>query len=296
LKAASEHRDASRSDPPDFGAWLPGFAWALPAAFGGAVSSCRFEQGDVLHATRTGYADWGDGSPGAWIQVLDPPRSARALGTSADASRFETQWGSPVGLELAEDGEADPRRLETTQGRLFTCLWRGELAALESRSAPEPPLLLGELQRRLEAALPGLRERLAEGRSAKRRANAMLLVTALDRSSDASLAKADTIAAALAARFEVASLDLSPLALSLPDADRFHPPLQVRGARIEAAEEGPVTAALKAALYTPGARRRDESGDAAGEGESDASDPAPRGDRFSVARHGLLVPLDAPDP
>jgi len=277
--------------------WLPGFAWAVPAAFGGAVSACRFEQGDVLHASRTGYGDWSKGTPGVWLQVLDPPRSARAAGGGADASRFETHWGSPLELEIdLADGSA-PRRLASTQGRLFTCLWRGDSAALESTAAPSPPLLLAALQRRLDAALPALRRALGGGGGSKRASKAsagderaMLFVMGVDRASDASLAKADTIASALASRFEVRWHDVPPAEAGVGDAEEFHPPLFVRGIRIEAADEDAVTAALKAVLYTPGARAR-ASGDENEVDDAAAEAPATRSDRFSLSRHGLLAAL-----
>jgi hypothetical protein len=293
-RAASSGSSHIERDP-----WLSGFEWALPAAFSGPVSTCRFEQGDVLHSTRAGYDDWAGGAPGAWLQVLDPPRSARAAGAGADASRFATHWESPVQLDLAQGDGSPPRRLDTTQGRLFTCLWHGDLAVLEASGRLDPPLLLADLQRALEASLPALRRVL--GGAAKKRggkdASALLFVIALDRASDASLAKADSIATALAARFEIRSCDATPAEADIPDAERHHPALAVRGIRIEQADPDTVTEVLKAVLYSPGAKPRASESD---EGEeaapvSDGAKETGRTDRFSLARHGLLAPLvDAP--
>ena len=267
--------------------WLPGFAWALPAAFAGAVSTCRFEQGDVLHATRDGYGEWRKGAPGVWLQVLDPPRSARAATGGADASRFVSQWTSPVELDLDDANGGALRRISTTQGRLFTCLWRGGLEALEAGEAPPPPLLLADLQRGLEPTLAALRAALSRSkRRTKADAAAMLFVSGLDRASDASLAKADTIATALASRFAITVHDAAPADAGVAEADQHHPALAVRGIRVEAADEAGVTEALKAVLYSPGARAR-SAGSEAPDGE-----PATSG-RFSLARHGLLVPFVA---
>jgi len=270
--------------------WLPGFEWALPAAFAAAVSACRFEQGDVLHAKRAGYDGWEAGAPGPWLQVLDPPRSARAVAGGADASRFAAHWGSAVELDVALDGGASPRRLATTQGRLFTCLWRGEVEALESAEPPEPPLLLGDLQRSLDASsLAALRAALGSSKRSAHAADAaaLLFAMALDRASDASLGKADTITSALAARFETAVHDAAPADVGVAEAERFHPALAIRGIRIEAAEEPGVTEVLKAVLYSPGAKAR-----GAGDGPAEGADQA---DRFSLARHGLLVSFAAGD-
>jgi len=284
--------------------WLPGFAWAVPVAFSGPVSSCRFEQGDVLHLSRAGYGDWSGGVPGPWLQVLDPPRSARAASGAADAGRFAASWGSPVEIELDEGEGAPTRRLTTTQGRLFTTLWRGDLAALEAMTPPEPPMLQGELQRALEAALPTVREALASGgrrgsAKAKRDASALLFVASLDCAADASQAKAETIFSALASRFEVQLHDASPEALGLPEAERAHPALRVRALRIDGADEAGVTEALKAVLYSPGVKSKGSAPGAqptastpgAKSKGSDEGEATARKDRFSLARHGLLVPL-----
>lgn len=275
---------------PGRGAWLDGFAWALPAAFASAVSACRFEQGDILYADKSAYEDWAHRAPQPWLQVLDPPRSARGRSAEGDAGRFGSNWGSPVTVELGggRAGGAAAATIASTQGRLFTCLWRADLEALEAQAPPAPPLVLADLQRRLESALPHMREALASasGRARARSAKdapgePLLFVTGIDLSSDASLAKAEAIWSALAARYGLRAHDASAAECGLPDGAAYHPCLRVRGIVVEASGEDELSAVLKAALYNPGARS--ESG-----AEGDA--PA-RADRFSVARHGWLGPL-----
>lgn len=301
---------ASKASTASNEAWLPGFSWALPRAFSGAVSACRFEQGDVLYRDAASYGDWRGGVPGAWIQVLDPPRSARA-GGGADTGRFRASWGSPVELEL-DDGRGSPaRRLATTQGRLFTCLWRSGLDALEAEAPPPVPLLLADLQRALEALLPALRRAhradaraLEAGSTRAAPGGAMLFVAAVDRAGDASIAKAEAIQSALAGHFEVSAYEASPAEIGLFDAERFHPPLRVRALRIEGGDAESITAVLKDALYAPAARARGRAAEGTGGGFDDeggeneqtpaGGDSEVRSDRFSLSRHGLLVPLEAP--
>ena len=65
---------------------LSGFTWPVPRAFASAVSACRFEQGDVLYDAASAYAAADPGSgPGHHVQILDPPRSARAAPADAAA-------------------------------------------------------------------------------------------------------------------------------------------------------------------------------------------------------------------
>jgi hypothetical protein len=286
----------------------------VPTAFSAAVSACRFEQGDILYAERSAYDDWEAGPPGRWIQVLDPPRSARARNADADAGRFGSSWGAPVTLEVGLEPGAVGKACTTTQGRLFTCLWKADIEALETGTAPPPPLLLSDLQRSLEAALLSMRAILlggagggstsgAGGRAGATSPEALLFMAGVDLASDASLAKAEAIWTALAARHVLRVYDAAPAECGMADGAAYHPSLVVRGIAIESADgsparEGPVTEALKAALYNPNPRSPSPSGagaDAESADESEAAAPA-RADRFSLARHGWLGPLVAESP
>lgn len=276
--------------PPERGPWFERFAWALPVAFSAAVSACRFEQGDVLYAERSAYGDWSKGPGLPWIQVLDPPRSARARGAEGDAGRFASSWSSPVVVEIGRAAGDAPERLETTQGRLFTCLWRGDPDVLEAEAAPPQPRLQAELQREIETTVEALRALLGgrgpgagkrgRGKAASADAGSMLFVSSIDLASDASLEKAESIWNALAAAHPLRFVDAAPSACGVPAGDDVHPSVVVRGLAIEAADEAQVTAALKAVLYNPSSRA--SSGDGAESG---------RADRFSLARHGWLGPL-----
>ena len=288
---------------PDVGAWLPGFGWAVPSAFSSAVAACRFEQGDVLYADQDAYGDWAEGPPGRWLQILDPPRSARARSSEGDANRFVSSWGSPVTLELGEAGPGKVDRVETTQGRLFTCLWTSDLGAIRSKRAPDPPVLLVDLQRRLESALPHMREALsaaprAHGSAHSPAVGSTLFVAGLDLASDVSLSKAESIWAALSAEHGVRVHDASPAECGVPDGGLYHPTLVVRGIAVDGASEEQVTQALKGALYTPQKAGRGVGAEssASGADEAGAEGEAPvRADRFLVSRHGWLGPLE-PEP
>lgn len=255
---------------------FPGFAWPVPRAFAGAVSSARFEEGDVLYDEPLAYDDWSRAQPrlGHWLQVLDPPRSSRVAGEGA---RFETHWRSSVALSWKR-GSEPPERLDTTQGRLFTCLWRGAPETLAGEG-PEPPLprLARELQSALQvdpedeeapvvealrAALPGARGVFALG---------------YDSASDAALGKLARLRIRLASLASLEERDLAPAECGV-DGDDFHPALRVAALAPEGVAAADMHAALRRALYASGAGGDDEA----------AEGP----DRFSPARHGLLLDLD----
>ena len=76
-------------DPMDL---LSGFAWPVPRAFASAVSACRFESGDVLYDATSAYAAGEpESGPAYHIQILDPPRSARAAPADAGVDGFMTE-------------------------------------------------------------------------------------------------------------------------------------------------------------------------------------------------------------
>ena len=277
-----------------------GFTWPVPRAFASAVAACRFEQGDVLYddarAYTVGAADgatdgagtrWGDVAKelGHAIQVLDPPRSARGAPAEASGRRFDANWASPVTLELVDFRTGQTRVLETTQARLFTCLWRGSVRTLEG----EPPenvdekvdegldeeagdgtgargsdaeraavsgLPVPETSRALHGAMP---DALAVLRAEAKRlgfGGGHLFAYVVDESSDASLARDRAVRAALEACGGGRAMRLAP-GTAVPGDRAFHPALWIGLYAFDAADDGPAREALKAVLYAPtrGGRR-----------------------------------------
>jgi hypothetical protein len=257
---------------------LPGFAWPLPRAFASAVSVCRFEQGDLLYDAPGAYEAWKRGRAkrlGCRVQVLDPPRTARTAPAETEGSRFAANWASPMTLELADGSGARPRTVRCTQGRLFTCVWRGApelLVDVEPGGASDPPLPLGsrELQKQLEIAVPALEDAL-RGDPPR-----VLFASVVDESSEASLAKARGIEAALTRRYALEVVSLSPGEAQVPDGEAYHPALRLRGSAVPEADPKAVRELLKRALYSPTRSGADSSAD-----------------RFKLERHGLLV---SPEP
>ncbi|HIL02424.1 MAG TPA: hypothetical protein EYG06_10075 [Myxococcales bacterium] len=276
--------------------FIAGFAWPVPRAMAGAVSACRFEQGDVVYSQTKGYEGWPKGRRGLKfaLQVLDPPKSARALGPEAAGNRFEANWNSAVELELIDyaeakakakakakantEAEAPAERRITTQGRLFCCLWHGDPAWLDpSGREPAPPVPQRDLHRRLEATQPTFTKCFKERCSRSPVGGAFargfsLYLAAVDDANESVRSKAKAVEAVLAEKFEVESLWLSPAEAGLADAEALHPALRIQGLAVAAQKPEAIEALLRGLLY-------------GGAGESG---------RFSLARHGLLAAV-APD-
>ncbi|MBW2696888.1 MAG: hypothetical protein JRE70_10480 [Deltaproteobacteria bacterium] len=265
-----------------------GFAWPVPRAFAGAVAACRFEQGDVFYSDTTGYEPWKKGGPrpAQRIQVLDPPKTARALvAGDGDGKRFFSNWRSPVEVIRAAGDEPAGAPCVTTQGRLFTGLWRGDASWLEGAGDdPEPPLLQRDLHKRLEEAVGFFRKRFA-----RRRGPHCLYLAAVDEASDASLAKAHGLELLLVERVGGKLAAASPVKVGLRDADVFHPALVLHAVAVPGTDPAPIENLLAGLLY---------AGSAGGAGRVGGVGRVERVEgsgRFSLSRHGLLVVPEAAD-
>jgi hypothetical protein len=259
-----------------------GFAWAIPKAFGTALHSCRFEQGDVLYSDPSAYdaAKPGTRPTGFYIQVLDPPRTSRAVAGEGEAQRFFANWESPVRFEWMDYRKRAREERQASQGGLFTCLWKGDVSAFreDRRAGLARPKLLRDLQSQVSASTTAMVEHLGRenlsGRLGKPPASGnRLFATAFDQSSDASRVKVQSIERALGARFEICRREFLPADVGLDDAELFHPALRLLGIAIASEEDGEIENALRPVLY---------AGGKAGSGD---------GGRFHLARHGSLVPL-----
>lgn len=247
--------------------FFPGFAWPVPRAFAAAVAGARFEAGDVLYDDRRAYEDWraAQATLGHWLQVLTPARSVRAKGES-EGGRFDANWRSEVTLTWRSSEVAEPRRVETTQGRLFSCLWRGEAARLSGGAEPPLPRLARELQSELPSAEAAIRKALPDARA--------IFALAYDSASDAALAKVQRLRVRLSALGPLDELETAPEDCGLP-AGEFHPALRVLALSPQGVDAEAMRPALRRALYGAGGGAEPEEDDAT--------------DRFNPARHGLLL-------
>lgn len=118
------------------------FSWAVPQAFSDAVGFCRFEEGDVLYDTPRAYeGNWGEAVKHITfsLQVKYPAR-ATSGGKENAGGVFEKSWSSTVQLELYKNQEkVGAGQIATTQGRLYTALWKGDLSVLDTGT--KEPLL-----------------------------------------------------------------------------------------------------------------------------------------------------------
>lgn len=259
-----------------------GFAWAVPQAFGAALHACRFEQGDVLYSDAAAYDESKRGKPpsGYHIQVLDPPRTSRAVSAEGEGQRFFSNWESPVRFEWMDYRKKTSEQRKSSQGGLFTCLWRGDLDALDESRQQElvRPKLLRDLQACVADSTAAIVDQLGQSKRTPGQKNSAaprgrLFVIAIDLASDASRAKVQSIARPLEAKFEIGLREFLPADLELTESAHFHPALRLLGITIATEDDSQIEGVLRDILYA--------GGKAAGK----------EGGRFQLTRHGSLVEL-----
>lgn len=269
MPASKRAKESAHTPSPEAIRLFEGLAWPVPTAFAGALADFRFEQGDVLYADPGAYGPL-SGPPDAprALQIEAPKRSTRGAPVEGDADRRQASWDAEVVLEDVDLRDGTRRRHTTTQGRLFTMLWRGDDDWLDpEREAPPLPLTARDLATRLpELVGPDPDEAEAAKRGTWR------FVFVVDESSDASRVKAEGVREALRTLGPVASRDERVGDSALPDADAFHPLLVVRHHSVRKTDAASMEAALRGALYGGQATPGDETAT----------------DRFSVSRHGRL--------
>lgn len=124
---------------------LDNFAWRVPKAFCDPLSQCRLEQGDTLFSNDSAVNRWPP-SPGTTsIQYLSPARGTNNMAISADSEGvFLENWNSEAVVELIVwDDKPFKDTITTTQGRVYSCLWKGDTRLLypSQMENPSPPLL-----------------------------------------------------------------------------------------------------------------------------------------------------------
>lgn len=201
-KAVQEYTSGGPPRPEEF---FHGFAWAMPTAFATSLGHCRFEQGDVFHDSTKGYEQWDTALQhiSFTIQVVSPPHSTTKVSENQNA--FRHNWKLPVVYKVLDHKENKTRQATSTQGKLFTFLWRGDWKVLSSTPHPEIPLTCYDkkLTQQVDKAAG-----VAERRFATKLERGSIFVMAYDPTHPVSSAKYEAIKQALTSRhsFEVALL------------------------------------------------------------------------------------------
>jgi hypothetical protein len=257
--------------------FFEGMAWPVPVAFAAAIVAMRFEQGDVLYRDPLAYGALETEIPNrlSAIQVILPKRSTRAMPSDFEGDRRQSNWQSPVTVELIDLARGETETRVLTQGKLAMAIFRGDDDWLDpEREEPPMPRSARELQQRLDETAASFDARQSAGRGCR-------FIFVVDLASDASRSKAAGVEEALRATGAVERIDLSAEDAGIEDAHAYHPTAIMRCLVMPNRTTEQVLPILRGRLYGGASDK------------SDGREPTP--DRFSVERHGILqaIPSDS---
>lgn len=234
-----------------------GFAWAVPRAFADPLAACRFELGDVLYDSRESYK--GLPQSGHAVQVLEPSRGIGSPSSGQDASVFADAWRQEVVFEWHDFAAQTKRTITSTQGRLYTLLWKGDEATLDF-STPEPPIPLNAatFKKHLELIARSLTHN-----------DGLTFIMATDVAADQLKEKLHKVTTALQGPL-LCSRVLHPANSLNLDAE-FLPTVHAAVFHLGDVAPGTIEQALQAVLYKP------------------SSEKAAAAPRFRLASHGILL-------
>ena len=139
--------------------YYDGFRWAVPTSFCEPLANCKFEEGDILYDNKIAYEaeTWAEALPYLQysLQVSYPPRGLYGdvssndsqidmtddtpnVSSSKTATQFERNWYSKVVLQFTDYNERKSRQVITTQGKLYSLLWKDDMQCLSGDIAHPP--------------------------------------------------------------------------------------------------------------------------------------------------------------
>lgn len=117
-----------------------GLRWYLPSYFKNSLASCRFEQGTIIYKDKPIGKNWGEQIEhfDFLIQIQFPPSTMSKGG--GDESIIAANWNSEVIFDMFYPKTKKNITIKTTQGRLFTFLWKDNIEIFDSKEELLAPL------------------------------------------------------------------------------------------------------------------------------------------------------------
>jgi len=230
-------------------------------AFSDAVSLCRFEEGDTLYDSRIAYEESWDVAftrTGNSMQVRFPVRVS-SLGAKDAKSIFDRNWSSLVEVDLYARF-SKTRSIKTTQGNLYSALWRGDLSFLDLQTSPCKPIRLKQVMKML-AEIKVADPNYTKGRR--------VFVLPRDNSNSVSRLKFQKVCSCLRGHLLEAPTILPPAKAGFKKWDQIAPTIDIAMFPVNLQSDEEIAKLVKSAVYVP----------------SKGAD----GSRFKILRHGLIL-------
>ena len=219
--------------------FISGFKWAVPKAFNDAITQCKFEVGDTLYDTPKAYEQWSTALK--HLEYGIEIKSSKSLPKSI-LSTFADNWNASLEIELTYFKKGKKKDvIKTTNSRLFSCIWHGDIRVLNPHSPePDAPILLRDVTKKLEEIESKLRKLIGPGRT---------FVMVYDSTNSISKEKRTKLFDNLKIAGDLSLNEYSPLKLKMIDAEKILPTISIL-CFTSNGSESEVREALQQALYT----------------------------------------------
>lgn len=260
--------------------FFKGFAWALPSAFAEPLANCQFERGDVLYNTKQAYeGTWNEALPHIKysIQVLSPMRGTNIkLEKNTEKKTeematfiFKNNWKSNVEFTLTDYKTKKTTQIKTTQGRLYSLLWKGDISILDNTlSDPPVPILAKQVLKNILDESEFVKKNIPNAIQDK-----IVFLMPFDSSRQILKMKLEKVENALS-KFIYHSCFFSPYEINPSQENglqkEFAPTVKIACFTIENESISNIERTLKQVLYTPAKEKKTEK------------------EMFRINAHGLL--------
>jgi hypothetical protein len=250
--------------------FFAGFKWAIPSAFADALGACQFSRGDMLYSSSVAYREWNkefyEMARGLYaIKILSP----EAKPAPPSPSLFGSNWNTQAEAEIYNIGEQEgAKRFITTQGRIYSLLWRGDRSILDAAtSAPLVPHQAGYLLKALEDIKSSISQ-LIMGKVSDAR---YFFALPHDLCSQLLEGKYQKLFYGLQRTHNISVMDVSVEALPVPEASRIAPTVSLKIFAFRHDDENAIRESLKELLYIQAVDKKSNT------------------DKFRLNAHGLFA-------
>ncbi|MDX8412119.1 MAG: hypothetical protein R8K46_09675 [Mariprofundaceae bacterium] len=219
------------------------YQWAIPTVFSDAISLCCFEEGDTFYDSRAAYEeDWAMACEKVnhSLQVIFPARSS-SRGAKEGQSIFDHNWSSTVEIDLYTKF-SKTRSITTTQGKLYTALWKGDLSFLDTQTHPSKPIRLKQVMKILDE----VKATISNDANRQR-----VFVMPRDTSSLNSKQKFRKVRSRLSNYLQIEPIVLSPKKAGFKKWSQISPPIDVVIFPVSLQSDEELVELVKSAVYVP---------------------------------------------
>ena len=241
------------------------FKWAIPDAFSDAVNLCLFAEGDLIYDHIAAYTEeWSSAFQKINYSIqVKTAYSDALLSSESENQKFLNNWNSEIRVDLFHKQQrTSPGQIHTTQGRLYTLLWKGDLSILDaSTPPPQPPLNVRDAAKNIKEASLFASQFSSQGPS---------FVMARDYANPVSRAKYNKVLLELKKHLAQEPLVFTPSEAGIKNWENLAPTVEVVIFDTQYSSQEELHDAVKKAVYIPAKDAKREM--------------------FRIAAHGAIVP------